>query len=195
MKQLYSFIPAAILSAGLVLFISTNQPINQFTKQPVRQPEGLIAGKGRLEYELQRLRDPETGKIPSGIRQKELEYASTLPGYISPFAKTNALSSTLNWQSRGPWNVGGRTRAFAMDVTNSNKFLAGSTSGGMWTSTNGGSSWTQNWGIVHQSVSCIAQDTRAGKTNTWYIGTGEGYGQSASSGGTNGYYLGNGMYK
>ena len=71
--------------------------------------------------------------------------------------------------------------------------LAGSTSGGMWLSTNGGTSWTQNWNTVHQSVSCISQDTRAGKTNTWYIGTGEGYGQSASGGGS--YYLGNGMYK
>jgi len=194
MKQLYSFIPAVILSAGLVLFISTNQPINQSTNQPV-QSEGLIAGKGRLEYEFQRLRDPETGMIPTNIRRLELEYASSLPGYISSLSKTNALASTLNWQSRGPWNVGGRTRAFSIDITNSNKFLAGSTAGGMWMSTNGGTSWTQNWGIVHQSVSCIAQDIRTGKTNIWYIGTGEGYGQSASGGGANGYYLGNGMYK
>lgn len=194
MKQLYSFIPALIFSGGLVFFISTNQPVNVIhSVNSFKQTEGLIAGKGRLEYELQRLRDPETGKIPFGIRKLELEYASTLPGNYSQLAKTNALSSTLNWQSRGPWNVGGRTRAFAIDVTNPSKFLAGSASGGMWTSANGGTSWTQSWGIVHQSVSCIAQDTRIGKTNTWYIGTGEGYGQSASGGGA--YYLGNGMYK
>lgn len=62
-------------------------------------------------------------------------------------------------------------------------------------STDTGKTWTQNWSAEHQSVTCIAQDARTGKTNTWYIGTGEGYGQSASGGGANGYYLGNGMYK
>ncbi len=156
--------------------------------------EGMTVG-GRIEYEFNRLRDPATGKIPANIRRLELEYAATLPGFISPLQRGTKgdLFSTLNWQSRGPWNVGGRTRAFAIDVTNPNKFLAGSTSGGMWTSTNGGTSWAQSWTAVHQSISSIAQDTRAGKTNTWYIGTGEGYGQSASGGGA--FYLGNGIYK
>ena len=141
------------------------------------------------EYELQRLQDPATGKIPNRIREKELAFASTLPGYGISSAKI----SSLNWKSRGPWNVGGRTRAFAIDVSNPNKFLAGTAAGGMWTSTTGGASWTESWGQVHQSVTCISQDTRTGKTNTWYIGTGEGYGQSASGGSA--FYLGNGMYK
>ena len=36
--------------------------------------------------------------------------------------------------SRGPWNVGGRTRALAIDVANENRMLAGGISGGMWLS-------------------------------------------------------------
>ena len=195
MKQFYSFVPAFIFSAGVVGFISLNQPINQLTNQPsLIQSEGEEAG-GAFQYELKRLRDPETGKIPANIRRLELEYAATLPGYLSQISnlKSQISTSTLNWQSRGPWNVGGRTRAFAQDVSNDYILLAGSTSGGMWRSTDVGTSWSQTWGIVHQSVSCIAQDKRSGKTNTWFIGTGEGYGQSASGG--NAYYLGNGMYK
>ncbi|MBI4931347.1 MAG: T9SS type A sorting domain-containing protein [Bacteroidetes bacterium] len=197
MKQLYSFIPAVIFSVGLVAFISTQSPRQAPPivggEKTQTLSEGNDADDGLLQYELQRLRDPETGKIPSNIRRLELEYAATLPGYVSPSSKGVQNLSSLNWQSRGPWNVGGRTRAFAIDVTNSQKLLAGSTSGGMWSSANGGTSWSQNWSAVHQSVSCIAQDTRAGKTNTWYIGTGEGYGQSAGASGA--YYLGNGMYK
>lgn len=195
MKQLYSFVPAVVFAAGIILFISANKPIYTSAHHLSSiQAEGSEADDGLIQYELQRLCDPATGKIPSDIRRMELEYAATLPGYSSQNSGLRSQLSSLNWKSRGPWNVGGRTRAFAVDKTNPFKLLAGSTSGGMWASLNGGTSWTQCWNAVHQSVSCIAQDIRAGKTNTWYIGTGEGYGQSASGGG-NAYYLGNGMYK
>ena len=42
------------------------------------------------------------------------------------FAKTLPISSTLNksnWIHRGPYNVGGRTRALAIDVLDENIFL------------------------------------------------------------------------
>src|SRR4051812_40488595 len=35
--------------------------------------------KGRLEYDLVRLSDPSTGKIPMYMREKELAFAATLP--------------------------------------------------------------------------------------------------------------------
>jgi hypothetical protein len=197
MKQFYSLFPAFLFSSSILVFISNNQPYSasESDSRPAAASEGFNAGKGRLAYEMNRLRDPQTGKIPSNIRKLELEYASSLPGYKDQGQNATEKIESLTWQSRGPWNVGGRTRAFAIDATNPNKFLAGSAAGGMWTSTDAGATWAPNWSAVHQSVSCIAQDTRPGKTNTWYIGTGEGYGQSASGNGTNAYYLGNGMYK
>ena len=198
MKQLYSIIPAFLFSAGITVFIAGQSKMNIASEQASFEKNiDAVKTGGDMpefaEYEFQRLRDPETGRIPSGIRSKELEYAATLPGYVSPLSKGVHDLSSLVWKSRGPANVGARTRAFAVDVSNGSKFLAGSTSGGMWTSSNGGTSWSQTWGVPHQSVTCISQDKRAGKTNTWYIGTGEGYGQSA--GGSGAYYLGNGMYK
>src|ERR1035437_1619319 len=64
----------------------------------------------RAEWEFKRLRDPETGKIPEHIREKELAFAATLPNDASfDFAKT---ATQATWTSRGPWNYGGRTRAF-----------------------------------------------------------------------------------
>jgi hypothetical protein len=146
----------------------------------------------RYNYELMLLRDPATGKIPAHIREKELAFAASLPNDASVPAARN--TSGLAWQPRGPWNVGGRTRALAIDVSNENNLIAGSCSGGMWRSTDMGLSWQMTTPVgQYKSVSCIAQDTRRGHTNVWYYGTGESYGASASE--TGGYYLGNGIYK
>ncbi len=148
--------------------------------------------QARIEYERVRLCDPATGKIPMYMREKELAYAAALPSdAVNSFSRSAGL---VNWESRGPWNVGGRTRAFAIDVANENNFIAGSASGGMWRSTNGGGSWNTTTTLTqHQSVTCVAQDVRQNHQNVWYYGSGEAYGQSAS--GTGAYYIGYGIYK
>src|SRR5436853_6342811 len=64
----------------------------------------------RFEYEHMMLADPATGKIPEGIRERELAFAETLP-----VANDDASRSNIAWTNRGPWNVGGRTRALAID--------------------------------------------------------------------------------
>jgi len=65
-----------------------------------------------------------------------LEFASTLP-------KADERSNPLIWEERGPWNVGGRTRGFAMDVINENHLIAGSVSGSVWSSWDGGQTWSR----------------------------------------------------
>ena len=45
-----------------------------------------------------------------------------------------------------------------------------------------------------QSITCVAQDIRQSKTNTWYAGTGEFLGNSAGGGG-DANYRGDGIYK
>ena len=134
-----------------------------------------------------RLVDP-SGKIPSNIRANELEYAKTLP-------KNESLLE--NWVARGPYNVGGRTRAMAVDITDENVIMAGGVSGGVWRTADAGQNWaklTDNE-MLH-NVTCLKQDTRtniAGKSDVWYYGTGEAYGNSAS--GSEAYFYGNGIYK
>lgn len=145
--------------------------------------------KSRQEWELNRLMDPATGKIPANIASLELEFASTLPTdeYITTYR-------SAKWTHRGPYNFGGRTRAFAMDVSDSNILLAGGVSSGMWRSVDGGKNWIKVTlpGQLH-NVSCLVQDKRPGKTNIWYYGTGEAYGNSAYASGA--YYYGNGLFK
>jgi len=149
----------------------------------------------RDKWELMRLADPATGKIPENIRAKELAFAQSLPKDID-FIFSQNKSSTLNWTHRGPWNVGGRTRALAIDAGNENVIFAGSVSGGLWRSADAGSTWAkittpaQNFGTTS-----IVQDKRPGKTNTWYFSTGEPVGTSASGEGSGSFYMGNGVYK
>jgi len=146
----------------------------------------------RIQYEWMMLHDPATGKIPAHIRDRELAFAANLPNDadLSKMSRTTSLA----WQQRGPWNVGGRTRALAIDVTNENILIAGSCSGGMWRSIDQGTTWTPSSTASQlKSVSCVSQDIRAGHTNIWYYGTGEASDASASVNGA--YYLGNGIYK
>src|ERR1043165_4126560 len=70
---------------------------------------------GFMQYELMRLRDPATGEIPAHMRQKELAFAATLPQLGNANAGVFKVASAA-WQARGPWNVGGRTRAFGIDA-------------------------------------------------------------------------------
>ena len=145
----------------------------------------------RVVWEKIRLMDPATGQIPRNIHKKERTFAKTLPSVNFSNAKN---ISQANWVHRGPFNVGGRTRALAIDVTNENILFAGGASGGMFRSTDGGMSWsmTTHPNQLH-NVTCVSQDTRPGKENIWYFGSGELRGSSASGG--EAYYQGNGIYK
>lgn len=141
---------------------------------------------GAMErYYNRLLADPSTGKIPRNMRNLELQFASTLP--VSSDAKREEL-----WKARGPNNLGGRTRAFGIDKTNTDIVLAGSVTGGIYRSTDGGKNWTRTDCPVN-AITCIIQDQRDGKTNIWYAGSGELVG--ASGGASGAYYYGSGILK
>lgn len=151
----------------------------------------VIDQSARVMWEKKMLADPLTGEIPENIRARELAFASTLPVNHITFNKRDAEAT---WQSRGPWNLGGRTRALALDATNENIILAAGVSGGIWRSVNGGANWRKVT-LPHQlaNVTCLVQDTRKNKTHIWYAGTGELIGNSAS--GRSAFFLGDGILK
>ncbi len=148
----------------------------------------------RRLYEIEILKDPATGLLPEGIRERELEFARQMAErYGISFARTSS-SMLEDWKPRGPFNVGGRTRALAIDLDNENVILAGGVSGGMWRSEDNGLTWVKTTGSSEiQSVTAIAQDPRPGYRQTWYYATGERIGNSASGGGA--FFGGNGIYK
>lgn len=143
--------------------------------------------KADLEkYYKRLLADPKTGEIPKGIYSKELLFTSSLPVYYG------LKRSDDIWKSRGPLNQGGRTRAFVIHSENSNILFAGSATGGIYKSIDKGNSWEKTI-CPSKSITCMVQDTRPGKTNIFYAGTGELSGSSGSAGGA--YYYGNGILK
>ncbi len=172
----------AVAAVGGMIYVHHSMP-----KEPEQEKNSPI---GRAEFERMRLSDPKTGKIPENIRMRELALASNLPKESG-----RRSSNALSFNHAGPYNFGGRTRAIAIDKSNPSVYLAGGVSGGLWRSTDEGTNWTRVTGSNTQpAVSSIAQDTRSGKTNTWYYGSGETVGNSASKS-FSANYRGSGMYK
>jgi len=160
--------------------------INKKTKE--RIPDNPF---GRAEYEYQMLIDPQTGEVPRGIEVGELQYVNSSSANLR--GKQNRAGSPV-WIRRGPFNIGGRTRALALDKVNENIILAGGVSGGLWRSTDAGETWEKVTSVTTRAnITYIAQDTRVGYTNTWYFVTGELPGNSASGGSA--AYRGVGVYK
>lgn len=171
----------------------------QFISRKVITPRPSEIGYGedpgsREQWEAMMLRDPATGRVPDRMRERELAFARTLPKRM-PALRKGPGEAAVTWERRGPVNVGGRTRALGLDRMNPAIMLAGGVSGGMMRSTNGGGSWTRVGAINDlQSVSCLVQDPRPGRSANWYYGTGELRGNSAAGGG-GALYRGDGIYR
>ncbi len=122
------------------------------------------------EY-LMLLKTGESGKTYKGnYKLEELKKAR------QRLAHLKKATVQLPWKERGPGNVGGRTRSIVIDPKDAsgNTWLAGSVSGGVWRTTDAGSTWT-----------CISPDLTNLATgsvvislddpNVIYAGTGEGF--------------------
>jgi photosystem II stability/assembly factor-like uncharacterized protein len=196
-----------ILSATLALSVSVafffftgRHPANhRFPASIAASVEGKDDPDERINFEWLKYHDPATGEIPRGIRAKELAVAERITAVELTQRRLGKLENiqrtlTTTWARRGPYNVGGRTRALAMDVSDTSIIVAGGVSGSMWKSTDGGQSWAAatNPDELH-SATCVVQDNRTGKTNIWYQGTGELYGNSAST--AYAPYRGDGLFK
>lgn len=157
--------------------------------------------------------EPEKSSVKENIqiKQEALSYIAKLrnnqiTGKIDPndvlkageqIAKSKTKSGNakeLNWVGIGPDNFGGRTRAVLFDNQDAtaSTIYAGSVSGGIWKSTNVGSSWNQvntSSGTACLAVSCMIQAT----DGTIYAGTGEGFETQDYT--EFGGIVGNGLYK
>ena len=174
---------------------------------PLHRPGMIPASLGtdddadaQAEMEFRMLRDPLANAIPRDIHRREIAFARALPVRRARPLRSGpgpeSAAQTLVWAERGPNNVGGRTRAFAVDVSSPTTLLAGSVAGGIWRSTDDGASWSQRLspGQIH-GTTCIAQDRRAGSTGTWYVGTGEIRGSTTNATRWGSLYLGDGIFK
>ncbi len=192
MRFVYMLIIAAV-SYTIISFTNSEKTVDVIKKyKSASSPKASVKmKKARWEYFNMMLRDPKTKQIPHNIRKKELSYANHLREKNKSLRKTN----DLGWQEAGPNNVGGRTRALAVDITDPNIVISGGASGGIWKSTDKGTSWQmKSTTSQNLSVTTVAQDPRSGNTNTWYYGTGEYIGSAGDLGFTH-KFSGDGIYK
>ncbi|MDR9418444.1 T9SS type A sorting domain-containing protein [Gracilimonas sp.] len=83
--------------------------------------------------------------------------------------------SPLNWKSRGPYNISGRTRAILVDNNDESgdTWLIGAVGGGIWKTTDAGS----NWEPKGDELESLSVTTLAMSKDVIYAGTGMGYGR------------------
>jgi photosystem II stability/assembly factor-like uncharacterized protein len=81
--------------------------------------------------------------------------------------------SGSSWQNLGPTNFAGRVSALAVDPTKPNVIYRGTAGGGVWKTTDGGTTWTPlTDDLGNLSIGAIA--VAPSKPQTVYVGTGEG---------------------
>jgi len=188
-----------IYNVMLVVFtmsfvLSCNVKNNDESNLPKKKKKTLAEKaedtEARWLHDFDMQKNPTTGTIPQLEKDKELATA-----IIEKENNFSARATTYDFISRGPSNLGGRTRSVKIDLSDvtGNTMIAGGVSSGVFRTTDGGSSWTKVSGLnaIH-NVTAIAQDPRDGHQNIWYYGTGEYRGNSA---GLQESYLGNGIWK
>lgn len=138
----------------------------------------LPEGEKELRYELylaamERMRDlpqystAQRMPLPS-LREMAKSSSQSLGG------QALAPSALLGWNSLGPGNVGGRTRALLIHPRTPDIMFAGAASGGVWRTIDAGKSWKPLTDLLpNLAVNALAFDPN--NPDTIYAGTGEGY--------------------
>lgn len=137
-KRFLSIGVFSILICGLaaLFFISANEQKNE---QMIVANAGGQSILGAKEYLALIRNNQQTGVLnPHDViaARKQIEEQAML--------KSGNSNTDLNWIEMGPDNIGGRTRAVIFDNrdANANTLYAGSVTGGLFKSTNLGSSWS-----------------------------------------------------
>ncbi len=161
--------------------------------------ERALYNEARSLYEFYRRANPNTGDIPKTEKNREFKQAKNAQLRVSN--NLTAKVPQAAYVSRGPGNLGGRTRALVVDRSDNtgNTIIAGGVSGGVFRTTDGGANWTKvSPNDEIHSVTAIVQDPRSGFENIWYYGTGEALGNSAnasSQGDIGAFFYGDGIWQ
>lgn len=162
--------------AALAFALSSHYLSESNQKYQEREKHQTESVAASLDY----LRHGPDGTIDPNYRSKAFKQIKQRSG--------RATSLGLNFNFRGPDNVGGRTRSVLELYGQPNVLLIGSVTGGLFISNNGGATWEphmqfQNLENSSSFISCIAQDITTG---TIYVGSGSSF---------DGLAGGYGMYK
>ena len=196
-----SLLGVAAFGAALWLHSSPDQPAADHGADDAARYDDPYAARQKFVFERMpvetRVRTKRMQDTPAGYtlpiasylqaQQQRRQMPRTALGGIP--AKTNAgLGSS--WQSLGPGNQGGRSRAMVIDPNNPDIMYLAAVTGGVFKTTDGGASWTAVGDtlpvLTNASLAMDPNDSR-----TLYLGTGEIFGFGTN----NVRFAGNGIYR
>ncbi len=158
------------------------------TKLQPDAPEGLRIAEKIMKIERRAtgyVKSDEPDQFAQFLHDLRIPYGARESAY-PPNYKFNELAKTMQrqpgsaavlpWIERGPGNVPGRARGLVVDPgdPNKNTWFVGTVGGGVWRTTNGGNTWTeQTRDMPNLAVSVVVQS--ASNPNIMYAGTGESF--------------------
>jgi len=147
------------------------------TREDVRGREEWFYHQRAFPYDL----------VPAGARAEAIRQTQTMEANLRLAKKGPATLADNRWEEIGPYNVGGRIRAIAVDPTNSDIIYIGAAAGGVWKTTDAGVTWSTTFDAQSSlAMGAIAIDPQ--NTQTIYAGTGEDTPHPVA-------YMGDGMFK
>ncbi|MFY0601684.1 MAG: T9SS type A sorting domain-containing protein [Cyclobacteriaceae bacterium] len=194
MKKRQIVFLGTLFTISLIVFFNVpkvgNREEGSVYKEPISEKKKTIKSRsqsptGFVEY-FNRIATREGQEYLPNYRFKEFNKALN-SSVASSSRKTSTITAVT---SRGPGNVGGRTRAIVIDPddnTNST-WLAGSSSGGIWKTTDKGKSW-ENMTPDLPNLSTNSMAMAPSNHDVIYAGTGEIFAGNTS------FVRGNGIFK
>jgi len=160
MKRGLLFSIGGLMLAGAYIWMS---PAEKNYYEPREQSLNEASAQGYAEYMSRIRRNPVTGKVEEAdvIAARE---------QLQRMAKNSSSSLSLQWTEMGPNDMGGRTRSLLFDKDNPSKMWAGSVTGGIFHSPNGGRSWIP---VDDQMENLVVTDLAQGADGAIYASTGE----------------------
>lgn len=180
----------ALLFAGLNIFES-DDAVAVYKPRSAQKHAITHGAQGAMEYMHMLKKNYFTGQVEvSDI----VESRRALKKYSDNRAKSNAMA----WNSLGPDNIGGRTRALWLNPTNNNHLIGGGASGGLWQTFDAGNTWQpiesfnkhQDF-FQHMPIGSI---NRTG-SGIYYVGTGSQHEYFNWSGAGTAGFIGGGLFR
>jgi photosystem II stability/assembly factor-like uncharacterized protein len=166
MKRIVSVSLVALAMVGAGLWYFQPNTLSTSTGEEWSKPEQGISGA--IAY-LNKLRANQvTGEIdPAWVINAQTQVQAMRQSALTQKVATLGLQ----WEELGPDNIGGRTRAIVYDRNNPSVILAGSVSGGIFRTVDGGGSWAP----VNDQMEALSVVSMTQAANgDFYAGTGEG---------------------
>jgi len=176
MKKSSLLLLVIIIVLTVIAYISFDSQTSSQAKRTYKKLSHSELAIFRADYEFMKLRNPKTNTIPANIRNREILFSDEIARRAEKF-KNNNKNLKIDYQvydiqNAGPENVCGRVLAIKEDVEQEGVLYAGTASGGLWKSTDGGQTWNKKTPKDDvQSATCIVQSER--NPNIMYYGTGE----------------------